>query len=124
MPRVAAALAWFAGLGFGVPAVFGIRYFAQHDEVWTFLGFPTYGGGPFEGWGIHTSVPLLFGFVLVCAAELAVGLALWTGGVGGLWMALALLPVELFYWIGFALPIGLLFGVARTILVVLALAQR
>ena len=36
-----------------------LAYFAATGEVWTFLGFPTYGGGPFERWGVSTSVALL-----------------------------------------------------------------
>jgi hypothetical protein len=78
MTRAAAVLAWISGLGFGLPAVLGLRHFAQHHEVWTFMGFPTYGGGPFERWGIPTSVPLLAGFVAVCAAEIVVGVLLWS----------------------------------------------
>lgn len=75
-------------------------------EVWTFLGFPTYGGGPFERWGIPVSVALLTGFVVVCAAEVLVGVLLWRDGTTAQWLALALLPVEFAYWIGFALPFG------------------
>jgi len=60
--RPAAVLAWISGLGFGLPAVFGLRYFTQHHQIWTFLGFPNY-GGPFERWGIPTSIPLLAGFI-------------------------------------------------------------
>ena len=48
MLRAAAALAWVTGLGFGLPCTYAIWYFADRGEVWTFLGFPTYGGGPFE----------------------------------------------------------------------------
>ncbi len=121
MTRAAAVLAWITGLGFGLPAVYGLRYFAQHHEVWTFMGFPTYGGGPFERWGISTSVPLLAGFIVVCIAELIVGTMLWSGQPIGLWLALALVPFELVYWIGFALPFGLIFGTIRTVLVVIAL---
>ena len=124
MTRAAAILAWIAGAGFGMPAVFGLRYFAQHREVWTFMGFPTYGGGPFERWGIPTSVPLLAGFIAVCAAELVVGVLLWSGRPIGLWLAIGLLPLELIYWIGFALPFGPLLGAIRTIAVVLALTGR
>ena len=104
--------------------MFGLRYFAQNHEVWTFMGFPTYGGGPFERWGIPTSVPLLAGFIAVCAAEVVVGVLLWPGLSIGLWLALALLPFELFYWIGFALPFGLILGAARTVLVIVVLIQR
>jgi len=119
--RAAAILAWCAGLGFGVPAVLGIRYFAEHHEVWTFLGFPTYGGGPFERWGLETSVTLLAAFVVVCALEVVVGLLLLAGRPFALWTAVGLLPFEVFFWIGFALPIGPLLGVARTVLVILAM---
>lgn len=124
MDLAAAVLAWISGLGFGIPGVIGLRYFAQHGEVWTFMGFPTYGGGPFENWGIPTSVLLTSGFIAVCAAEVVVNFLLWTGKTIGLWMALALLPFEFFYWIGFALPFGPIFGVIRTILVIVAIAQR
>jgi hypothetical protein len=124
MTRAAAILAWISGLGFGLPAVFGLRHFVQHNQVWTFLGFPTYGGGPFERWGIPTSAPLLTGFIAVCAAELVVGILLWSGRPSGWSLALGLLPFELIYWIGFALPFGPVIGAIRTIAVILALAQR
>jgi hypothetical protein len=67
------------GFGFGLPAIFGTLHFAQTGEVWTFLGFPTYGGGPFERLGMETSVPPLIGFVLVCLVEVSVGLMLMRG---------------------------------------------
>lgn len=124
MTRAAAILAWITGLGFGVPAVFGLHYFAEHDEVWTFMGFPTYGGGPFERWGISTSVPLLAGFIAVCVAELIVGGMLWSGQPTALWLALALVPFELVYWIGFALPFGFILGGIRTVLVLVALLEQ
>ena len=108
------------GLGFGLP-VYGASYYARQDEVWTFLGFPTYGDGPFERWGFPTSVALLLGFVAVCAAEVVVGVLLWGGTTTAPWLALALLPAELAFWIGFALPLGPLLGLARTALVVGAL---
>jgi hypothetical protein len=122
--RAAAVLAWISGLGFGLPAVFGLRYFAQHHQIWTFLGFPTYGGGPFERWGIPTSIPLLAGFIAVCVAELVVGALLWSGRPIGLWLALALLPFELIYWVGFALPFGPILGTIRTVLVIVVLTGR
>lgn len=124
MTRAAAIVAWITGLGFGLPAVMGLRHFAQHHEVWTFMGFPTYGGGPFERWGIQTSIPLLAGFITVCVAELIVGGLLWAGRSSGLWFALALLPFELVYWIGFALPFGFVIGAIRTGLVAATLLGR
>jgi hypothetical protein len=109
------------GLGFGIPGVYGAWYYAQHREVCTFLGFPTYGGGPFEHWGVQTSTALLLGFVAVCVAEVVVGVLLWSHSTAGLWLALALLPVEMVFWIGFALPFGPVLGLARTALVVAVL---
>ena len=118
MNRAAAACSLVLGLGFGLPGAYGAWYYARHGEVWTFLGFPTYGDGPFERWGIPTSVALLLGFVAVCAAEVVVGVLLWRDATIAPWLALALLPVELVFWIGFALPFGPLLGLARTALVV------
>jgi hypothetical protein len=119
MLKGAAALSWFLGLGFGLPCAYAIWYFADRGEVWTFLGFPTYGDGPFENIGIPTTVPLLLLFLLVCGAEVAAGWLLWQRRHAGAVLALALLPVELAFWIGFALPAGLLMGPARTVLILL-----
>jgi hypothetical protein len=115
--RAAALLSWSLGLGFGVPGVYGTWYFAGHGEVWTFLGFPTYGDGPFESMGIETSTTLLTMFSLVCLAELVAGWLLWRYRRSGAIIALALLPLELAFWIGFALPLGLVMGLARTALI-------
>lgn len=118
MNRAAAVCSLVLGLGFGLPGAYGAWYYARHGEVWTFLGFPTYGDGPFERWGFPTSVALLLGFVAVCAVEVVVGVLLWRDATIAPWLALALLPVELVFWIGFALPFGPLLGLARTALVV------
>jgi hypothetical protein len=120
--RVAALLTWVLGLGFGLPCVYGIWYFADRGYVWTFMGFPTYGGGPFEDAGIETTVPLLVLFLLVCIAELVVGWLLWRGQRAGALLALVLLPFEFAFWIGFALPLGPVLGLARTGLVLFSLS--
>jgi hypothetical protein len=73
MIRAAAVLAWFTGLCFGLPCSYAIWYLADRGHIWTFLGFPTYGAGPFKDIGIKTTVPLLILFLLVCVAELAAG---------------------------------------------------
>lgn len=112
--RIAAVLAWVTGLGFGLPGVYAIWYLAARDRVWTFFGFPTYGGGPFETIGIKTTPALVAGFVVVCGAELVAGTLLWQRQGAGVALALVLLPVEFAFWIGFALPAGLILGVART----------
>ena len=115
--RKAAALSSILlGLGFGLPGVVGARHFAKHGEVWTFLGFPTYGNGPFTKVGIPTSTPLLVAFDAVCAAEVAVGVLLWRDHPGGRAAARILQPAEAFFWSGFALPLGPPFGMLRAVL--------
>lgn len=110
---VAAMASAVAGVGFGLPCVWAIRYTAQNGQVWQFLGFPTYGDGPFEHVGIATTVPLLAGFLAVCVAEVVLSIAIahrspWAATASG-----ALLPVEVAYWIGFALPLGFVLGALR-----------
>ncbi len=118
MTKAAAVCSLVLGLGFGLPGAYGAWFYARHGEVWTFLGFPTYGDGPFERWGLPTSTALIVGFVAVCAAEVVVGGLLWRDATSAPWLALALLPVELAFWIGFALPFGPLLGLVRTALVI------
>ena len=122
--RIASVLSWLLGLGFGLPGIYGLWYFAHRHQVWSFLGFPTYGKGPFTKIGIETSTPLLGIFVLLCVAEAVVGWVLWQLPSAGGKFALLILPLELIFWIGFALPYGLILGIARTILVVVYLARH
>ena len=114
MTRIAGSVSLFLGLAFGLPCVFAIRHFAQTGEVWTLMGFPTYGNGPFERIGVRTSTPLLAAFLSVCIAEVAVGVMLWAGTPHASAMSYALVPLEFAFWIGFALPLGPLLGLART----------
>ncbi|MBA3261997.1 MAG: hypothetical protein H0T69_05925 [Thermoleophilaceae bacterium] len=124
MSRAAGGLAWAAGLGFGPLGVYGTIHLAKHGEVWQFMGLPTYGDGPFERIGIPTSVPLCTGFVAVCAAEFMVGSMLWASKPGARRLSVGLLPLELAYWVGFALPGGLVLGVLRTAAVVASVRGR
>ena len=120
MRTAAGLLSVLTGLGFGLPCVAAIRHFAMTGEVWTFLGFPAYGAGPFERVGLSTTAPLLVAFLLVCIAEIVVGGMLIAGVPVAPAVSCALLPVELVFWIGFALPVGPALGLARAVLLVLA----
>jgi hypothetical protein len=120
MLAAAALCSIVLGMGFGLPGVFGAVHFARTGQIWTFMGFPTYGGGPFERIGLATSVPLLLGFVLVCLAEVVVGVILVLNVSRATTLSYALLPFELAYWIGFALPFGPPLGILRAILLLLA----
>jgi hypothetical protein len=120
MTRAAAVCSLLLGLGFGLPGVFGALHQARTGEVWTFMGFPTYGGGPFERLGLPSSVALIVAFVVVCVLELVVGVLLWVGAPHAALLSLVLLPVEMAFWIGFALPFGPPLGIARVVLALLA----
>jgi hypothetical protein len=120
MLRAAAALSWLLAAGFGLPDIPAIANVARGGGVWYFMGFPTYGHGPFEQIGIPTTVPLLVAFLLVAVAEMVAGVLLWNGRRAGSVLANVLLPIELVFWIGFALPFGPIIGLARTVLIVLA----
>ncbi len=123
MTGAAGLVSVLLGLGFGVPGVIGARYFAEHRDVWQFLGFPTYGNGPFERAGIATTVPLLVGFVVVCSAEVGVGILLVADWHAALWLSLAIVPFEIAYWTGFALPFGFVLGAVRVGLTVAVLLR-
>jgi hypothetical protein len=120
---VVGLLSILTGLGFGIPGVIGARHLARTGDIWFFLGFPTY-SGPFERFGIHTSVALIIWFVVVCALEIVVGILLLANWQPALWLSLGLLPFELVFWLGFALPFGFVFGAARAIITVIALAGK
>jgi hypothetical protein len=118
--RVASVLCWVSGVGFGVFTLPAMRNLLTGRGIPIVFGFPAYGGGPFERYGIKTSVPLLAAFLLVCVLEGVAGWLLWGGHKGGAWLALALLPFGAVFWWGFALPFGPLFALARTILIVVS----
>ena len=115
--RTASVLAWISGLGFGLPGIYGIWHLNNRGSIATFMGFPTYGNGVFENFGVKTSVPLLAAFVVVCSAECVAGWLLWGSQQAGAILSLVLLPIGLVFWIGFSLPIPPILGLARTVLV-------
>lgn len=116
--RLGAASALLAGFGFGGPGIYAIWHLARRGEIAQVAGYPTYGDGPFEQVGITTSVPLLAAFLGVCAGEVAMGWGLWKGYRRAATSAFAMLPVEVAFCTGFALPLGPLLGIVRTVAVV------
>jgi hypothetical protein len=123
--RIAAGLVAFVSLGFGIPAVIGALHYTRTGEVWRLLGFPTYGPGLFEKWGVPTSAGLMMAFSAVCA--LAVGAAVLlsipgTAVVGAI-AALVLLLAQAVFWVGYELPFGPPFGIAAVVLIVIGLVN-
>lgn len=83
MIKTAALFLWISGLGFGLPCIYGIWRLVNGKGIAYLMGFPTYGNGPFEKIGVHTTTLLLIGFLLVCALECTAGLGLWRGDKAG-----------------------------------------
>lgn len=114
--RVAAVLFSLSGIGFGACAAYGMWSLAKGHGVPTVMGFPSYGGGPFERIGLKSTVPLLGAFLLVCVLEVVAGVMVWHGLRAGAWLGYALLVPGAFFWWGFALPFGPALAAARSIL--------
>jgi hypothetical protein len=123
--RIAAGLLAFVSLGFGVPAVIGALHYARTGEVWRLLGFPTYGPGLFEKWGVPTSAGLMVAFSAACALAVGAAVLLWipsTAVVGAI-AALVLLLAQAVFWVGYELPFGPPFGIAAAALIVFGLVN-
>jgi hypothetical protein len=97
-------------VGFGIFTLPAIRNLLTGRGIPIVFGFPAYGGGPFERYGIKTSVPLLAAFLLVCVLGGVAAWLLWGGRKSGAIFALALLPFGAVIWWGFALPFGPIFA--------------
>jgi hypothetical protein len=117
--RVAAALWWLNGAGFGVFTIPAIRNLRRHQELPMVFGFKAYGGGPFEARGIQTTQWLLAAFLLVNIIEIVAGWLLWTGVRIGAILSFAVLPLAAIFWWGFALPLGPPLALSSLILVIL-----
>ena len=117
--RVAAILHWFIAIGLGVFCFPAIRNLLIGRPIPLVMGFPAYGGGPFERVGIPTTIPLLLAFLLVCILEAVAGFLLWGSYESGAVLALVLLPVGGVFWWGFALPVPPIFAFVWTMLILL-----
>jgi hypothetical protein len=115
--RLASILCWVSGIGFGVFCPLAIWSLLTGRGIPIVMGFPAYGGGPFDRIGFHTTVPLLVAFLLVCSGECIAGWLLWGGHRSGAALALALLPFGALFWWGFSLPYGPIVALARTALI-------
>jgi hypothetical protein len=123
MMKAAAIASFLLGLGFGLPCAIGTRHLAQTGQIWTFLGFLTYGGGPFERFGLRTTVPLMLVYLAVCILEIVVGVMLWTEAPYAIAASFVLFPLELVFWCGFALPFGPPLGLVRLVLTGIAASR-
>ena len=119
--QIAAVLTWVYAAGFGIPALYVAPYLVRNGKLPTFLDlFPMYGGPWFARVGHATFVLLLLSFLVVTLIAAWAGWLVWNGSRAGAVLSLALLPIEAVFWIGFALPIPWVFGIARIAFLALA----
>lgn len=116
--RAAAVLLWISAVGLGVTCLIAIRSLAAGRGIATVLGYPAYGKGAFERHGLPTTLPLVWGFLVICVLEAVAGWLVWSGRKAGGVLANALLVPGAVYWWGFDLPYPPMVASIRTILLV------
>ena len=119
--RIAAVFMWVYAAGLGIAAIPVACYLTQRGRLPTFFGlFEMYGGPWSSRFSDRTFVWLLAAFLIVALAVAWTAWLVWKASrIGGV-LALILLPVEAVFWIGFALPIPWVLGVARAVLILVA----
>ena len=115
--RAAAIVTGGYALGFGLAAVPVSIYLLRNGQLPTFFGLFEMFAGP---WSASTSDSTFVGLLLLfCTATLVAAYSaglLWQGRRIGAVLNLAVLPVEAVFWIGFALPLPWVTGLARVVL--------
>ena len=116
-----AILTWLYAAGFGISAVPVAAYLLRRGTLPEFFGlFPMYGGPWSSRLGDGPFAILLIAFLIVTLAASWAAWLVWNGSKAGAVLSLALFPVEAIFWLGFALPIPWIFGIAPAALIALA----
>ncbi len=103
---------WLVAAGFGIPAPLVASYYLRGPP--SFMGlFPMYGGGPLDRFSPEIFAVFLGLFTALCALEAHAAWLLWNGEPVGARMTLVLLPFEVVFWVGFALPIPPVIAIVR-----------
>ena len=119
--RIDAVVTWVYAVGFGLPVIPIAIYHLNTGRLPTFFGmFPMYGGRWSDRFTPGVFAALLLAFLLVLIVTSFAAWLVWRGLRVGAVMSLALLPVEIVFWIGFDLPVPWFFGIARVVLLLLA----
>ena len=112
--RASAVLLWIVAAGFGLPAPLVTRHLLERQELPMFFDlFHMYGGGLFARFSPETFAILLALFTGLCVVEAIAGWMLWNGAQAGGVLVLALLPFEIAFWAGFAVPFPPLIALVR-----------
>ncbi len=119
--RIAAVLTWVYAAGFGLSTIPVAAFLLRQGRLPVFAGlFESYGGPWSARLHARIFVVLLMAFFVVTVIAAWAAWLVWNGSKVGTVLALVLLPVEVVFWVGFALPIPWLIGVARVAFLALA----
>ncbi len=120
--RIDAVLTWVYAAAFGLPAIpIAVYHVSTGGLLPRFLDlFDMYGGPWSDRYNAGVFAALLIAFLLVLLVSSFAAWLVWRGSRIGAILSLALLPVEIVFWVGFALPVPWAFGVARVVLLLLA----
>lgn len=119
--RTAALVTWAYAAMFGIPAVPVAIFLAENGRLPSLWGlFDMYGGPWSSQFYDDRMVALLLVYCALVVVAVVSGWLLWRMRKAGAVLNLLLLPAEAVFWIGFALPVPWLFGIARVALVTLA----
>ena len=119
--RTAALVTWAYAAMFGVPAVPVAIFLAEKGRLPSLWGlFDMYAGPWSSRFADDRVIALLLVYSGLVLAAVLSGWLLWEMRKAGAVLNIGLLPVEAVFWVGFALPVPWLFGIARVALVSLA----
>ncbi|WP_353952726.1 hypothetical protein V6K52_04585 [Knoellia sp. S7-12] len=108
-------------VGFGLPAIPIAAYVRSERALpWLWDLFPMYGGPWWDALTVNQFIATLLAFAGVTGVVAVGGVLLLSNRRLGAILAVAPIPVEVAFWIGFALPIPPVMAVARVALVVAA----
>jgi hypothetical protein len=117
--RIEAVLTWAYVLGFGGSTLPVAVFLRRQGRLPSFLGrFEMYGGPWSDRFAQGTFVWLLLAFLVVTLLAAWAAWLVWNASKAGAIFTLALLPIEAVFWFGFALPIPVVIGVARVVLLI------
>jgi hypothetical protein len=119
--RIVAVLTWIYAGGFGLATIPVATILRRRGRLPVFAGlFETFGGPWSARHQPKTFTLLLVAFLIVTLVAAWAAWLVWNGSKAGATLMLVLLPIEAIFWVGFALPIPWLFGVARVVFLALA----
>ena len=119
--RWAAIVCWVFVEAFGLPAIPVAAFLLRERRLpWLWDLFPMYGGPWSDSMTPEQFAVTLVAFFIVSQVAAFAGWLVWRGRRAGAVLAMATLPFEVVFWIGYALPFPPIGAVLRVLLLAVA----